>query len=193
MLHQYLHADEEEDETTQKFGFEALADATAKVHAEEVADDAEEEGAETDGDKGAEQRGYGTIVHHGHRDTHGKGVDAGGEGLQQLGAQSAGVEVLLFFGFVGIDHHADAEEGKEGEGYPVVVGFDITGKVTGSQPSDERHQGLEEAEEHGCSDDHTPPHTSHDDTVHDRYRETIHGQSYGQQQDIGPVHHLFIP
>jgi len=52
MRQQYLDADEEEDETTQEFGLQPVADATAEADAEQIAYGAEEEGTHANGYKG---------------------------------------------------------------------------------------------------------------------------------------------
>lgn len=135
MRQQYLDADEEEDETTQEFGLQPVADATAEADAEQIAYGAEQKGTHADGYKGPKQGADAGILHHSHRDAHGEGVDAGGDGLEQLGAEPPGIDMMVLNGFAGIEHHTNAKEGEQAEGYPVVVGCYVVGKATGDKPS----------------------------------------------------------
>ena len=118
-----------------------------------VADDAEKKGHNAD-----DQQGHGELVKFrktcaGKGDTNSQGIDARGNGQEQLGMQTTGIKMLLLLWAETLLDHLAADEREHQEGNPVVVGLHIGLEMTDSQPTQQRHHRLKEAKEKSHPDD----------------------------------------
>ncbi len=74
----------------------------------------------------------------------------------------------------------------------------IIAEMIGAQPSDKRHEGLEQAEQQAHTKNCTPGIAAHYDTANDRYRETVYSKGYCKKYYIKYIHNRckdnnFIP
>src|SRR3712207_9568149 len=74
-------------------------------------------------------------------------VNARCDGQKELRFQSHGVEMLCFFGQKRLANHASTDESQQPEGYPMVVGFDVTAEMCCAHPAQQWHDCLEKAED----------------------------------------------
>ena len=78
-----------------------------------------------------------------------------------------------------LPYHLHAKEHKHGQGYPMVVSLYLFLETHTSQPADERHEGLEEAEQKGHLHNRNKMESPESDPICNRNCETIHRQSDG--------------
>ena len=144
MFEEDADADGDEDEAAEEFGLEAAGDFFAVVEGDAEAEEAAEEGDETDGAEGEGEGGETVVAGAGEGDAYGEGVYAGGQRQRESGFQALGVDRLLPFLPECINYHLSAYECEHPEGYPVVHRLQISTEAVCQQPPDKRHKRLEQ-------------------------------------------------
>lgn len=126
---------------------------------------------------------------HGKGDAHGQGVDAGGEGKkkQDIESERIGFGFRLFQagGFI---NHLASDNGQQGEGDPVVESGHEGLHGFSGEPSDDRHDSLEESEGGGHTQGVTDMEVLHGNTACHGDGEGIHGEADGQKKDFKESH-----
>ncbi len=178
MLYQYLHTDADKDQPAEEL--HAQVEPFAAENPDEASDDGNHERGDADGGEREGQRVQVPVAGEGERDSHGQGVDAGGYGQGENHLQVGRVEAAFLFVPEMFTDHPDTQKGQQAEGYPVVVRFYQIAEAAGSQPPDERHQGLEKPEEEAHLQESTPPDAVEDDAAGNGHGEAIDGQTDGQ-------------
>jgi len=121
MFHQDLHPDAYQNHAPQQLRLEPMGDAASEARPQLIADEAEEEGDDTYHDQRKRELADGGIARAGKRDTDGQGIDARGDGQEQLRAQTTGIKVLLLLRAEALPYHPASDKGQQSEGDPVVV------------------------------------------------------------------------
>src|SRR3712207_3409296 len=189
MTDQNFQSDSHKDNAADELGPETAAEATAKTNAKEVARETEEERNQPDDDQWKGKAAERAVARKGECYAYSQRVNARCDGQKELRFQAHGVEMLCFFGQKRLANHASTDESQQPEGYPMVVGFDVTAEMCCAHPAQQWHDCLEKAEQKGHAENGKPQPLAQDNAADDGYREAIHGQSDGQQRQIDEVHH----
>ena len=175
MTDQNLKANGYKNEAADKFGSDATADPFAKPYAEQIAGDAEEQRRQSDNDQRKRKISDSSIARKGESYADGQGINAGGDGQNELRSKPNRVESLCFFGQKRVANHAAAQKSQQAEGYPMVVGFDVVAESGRAQPAQQRHERLEKAEQERHAENRGPQPTTQHNAADDRHREAVHG------------------
>lgn len=118
-------------------------------------------------------------------DSNGEGVDTGSEGEGKEGRETCGVEILLFgLDFEGLVNHFCADGCQQEEGEPMVPADDEFPDGQTGEGADERHAGLEEAEEQGHSQGVFHLQLLIGGAGDDGHGKGIHGKGHGYYNDV---------
>lgn len=180
-----------EDDASEELGLEATGDGASEVASQVEAEQGEEERHDADYPQRQSELGEGIVPCTGKGDADGEGIDACGNGQQQLRAQQRGIEVLLLIVVEALLDHLSTNEGEQREGDPVVYGFQILAEIAGAEPAQQGHHGLEESEEEGHAQINQGDRSMISpvksitrlvpliyDSADDGYREAVHRQGY---------------
>ena len=152
----------------------------------------EEEGRRTDE---AYRRHDADPRQQGEGDTHGQGVDAGGDGQEQHVPEGKGAVVRSGLPVLRkrLLHHAAADEAEQKKGHPVVHGGDVALKGGAQQVANAGHQGLEAAEPGADDKIVLPSELLGGQTLADGDGEGVHGQAYGDEKEFQNAHKRILP
>ena len=90
-------------------------------------------------------------------------------------------------------HHAAADKGEQAECDPVVKRGDVLSDERAAEPTEDRHQGLEQAEMKRQAKDRARPVDEARCSGAQADRERIHRQAEGDEQDFNEAHSGEIP
>ena len=141
VLQQNLEAHENQDDAPRQLRPGLVAKAEDVAHLQPRS--GEEESGDADEGHGGEDM---YIRQQGEGDAHRQGVDAGGHGQEEHGAEAEGIVMTFLVPGKALPDHVSANEGQEDECDPVVKGADILVEGGAQQEADGGHQRLEAAE-----------------------------------------------
>lgn len=115
-------------------------------------------------------------------------IDAGRDGEKQHGLYVHGRITGFRLLFQGFFDHVKADDAKQNEGDPVVVGFDGTLEADAKQVAEPRHECLKTAEIQPDDQRVFGTHGLHGKSFADRHRKGIHGQAQGKKKEFNQGH-----
>ena len=124
-------------------------------------------------------------VEKGERHTHSQGINTCSDGEREENVDIEGVRDAIFVRWSPrlVDHLAP-DHTQQHEGDPMVIGADVPPESSASQPAQERHDGLKEAEERRDTHGMTQPHLAQRHSARHRHGERIHGKTECDQCDF---------
>ena len=123
---------------------------------------------------------------------HGKRIDARGDGeheqLLHVELVRTSPGLILFILMEGVPQHLAADKCEQRKGDPGGNGRHVGGKLTAERPAQQRHEGLETAEEQRDDKRMAPVDALHAEPLADGDREGVHRQPNADQQQLHKSH-----